>query len=152
QMNRTRLAQRKCIRRGARCCSILSCCRRIRISASSRCRGLRQSHSKRTKRLAIAIIRRSCSDSLLTPSRGNGAFGSDKYWSNVSANRIRYAESAVADPERIVLHPGTRGWEAIRAFGEVSRTTFPGICKLHGEEVFKHFEAMLELLPEAERA
>jgi hypothetical protein len=42
-----------------------------------RCRGLKQSHSKRTKRLAIAIIRRSCSDSLLTASRGNGVFGSD---------------------------------------------------------------------------
>ena len=33
---------------------------------------------KRTKRKAIAIIRRSCSDSLLTASQSDGVFGSDK--------------------------------------------------------------------------
>jgi glutamate/aspartate transport system permease protein len=39
------------------------------ISASNRRRDLKQSHSMRTKRRPIAIIRRSCSDSLLTASR-----------------------------------------------------------------------------------
>jgi hypothetical protein len=38
-------------------------------SASSRRRDLKQSYSKRTKRKAIAIIRRSCSDSVLTASQ-----------------------------------------------------------------------------------
>ncbi len=48
-----------------------------RISASSRRRDLKQSHSTQTKRKAIAIMRRSCSDSLLTASQVDGVFGSD---------------------------------------------------------------------------
>jgi hypothetical protein len=39
------------------------------ISASNRHRDLKQSHSMRIKRRPIAIIRRSCSDSLLTASQ-----------------------------------------------------------------------------------
>jgi hypothetical protein len=60
-------------RRGTRCCRILS----TRNSASSRYRGLKKSNSKRTKRVAIAITRPSCSDSMITASRGDGVFGSD---------------------------------------------------------------------------
>jgi hypothetical protein len=41
-------------------------------------RDLKQSHSAQTKRKAIAIMRRSCSDSLLTASQMDGVFGSDK--------------------------------------------------------------------------
>jgi hypothetical protein len=42
-----------------------------------RCRGLKQSHSDMMNRLAIAMIRRSCSDLLLTASREETVFGSD---------------------------------------------------------------------------
>jgi membrane carboxypeptidase/penicillin-binding protein PbpC len=52
-------------------------CRNTRISASSRRRDLKQSHSTQTKRKAIAIIRRSCSDSLLPASQMDEVFGSD---------------------------------------------------------------------------
>jgi hypothetical protein len=48
-----------------------------KISASSRRRDLKQSHSMQTKRKAIAIMRRSCSDSLLAASQMDGVFGSD---------------------------------------------------------------------------
>src|SRR6266446_7464078 len=47
------------------------------ISASSCCRDLKQSHSMRMNRRPIAIMRRSCSDSPLTASQMDGAFGSD---------------------------------------------------------------------------
>lgn len=72
-------------------------------------------------------------------------------WSNVFAGRIRYATTAVADTERIVLHPGSRGWEAVRAFGEVCEDAFPGIWTVHRDTVFKHFDDLLMLLPAAER-
>jgi hypothetical protein len=39
---------------------------------------LKQSHSTQTNRKAIAIMRRSCSDSLLTASQGDGVFGSHR--------------------------------------------------------------------------
>jgi|SRR5215470_16711062 len=44
----------------------------------SRRRGLKQSYSIRTITMAIAIIQRSCSDSLLTASPMDGVFGSDR--------------------------------------------------------------------------
>src|SRR5262249_8871558 len=47
------------------------------ISASNRRRDLKQSHSMRTNRRPIAIIRRPCSDSLLTASQMDQVFGSD---------------------------------------------------------------------------
>jgi hypothetical protein len=43
----------------------------------SRCRGLKRSHSNMMNRLAFAMIRRSCSDLLLTASREETVFGSD---------------------------------------------------------------------------
>jgi len=63
--------------------------RQINISAHSlsrnprgarraRRRDLKQSHSTQTNRKAIAIMRRSCSDSLLTASQGDGVFGSHR--------------------------------------------------------------------------
>ena len=48
-----------------------------RISVSSRRRGLKQPHSMQTKWKEIAIIRRSCSDSLLTASQMDVVFGID---------------------------------------------------------------------------
>jgi hypothetical protein len=39
---------------------------------------LKQPHSTQTKKNAIAIMRRSCSDSLLTASQGDGVFGSTR--------------------------------------------------------------------------
>jgi hypothetical protein len=48
-----------------------------RISASNRRRDLKQSHSVRTKRRPIAIMRRSCSDSPVTASQMDWVFGSD---------------------------------------------------------------------------
>jgi hypothetical protein len=39
----------------------------------------KQSHITQTKRKAIAIMRRSCSDSLLTASQVDGVFGSDTH-------------------------------------------------------------------------
>src|SRR5215468_4682508 len=47
------------------------------ISASSRCRDLKQSHSMPMNRRPIVIMRRSCSDSQLAASQMDGVFGSD---------------------------------------------------------------------------
>jgi hypothetical protein len=47
-------------------------------SAAYSHRDLKQSHTAQTKRKAIAIMRRSCSDSLLTANQMEGVFGSDK--------------------------------------------------------------------------
>src|SRR2546429_7894509 len=77
-MNRARSIQRKCgRRRGVRCCRMLSWCRNIRISASSRGRGLKRSHSMRTNKRPTANIRRSCSDSSVTASQMDRVFRSD---------------------------------------------------------------------------
>jgi hypothetical protein len=45
---------------------------------SSRRRDLKESQSTQTKMQAIAILQRSCSDSLLTASQVDGVFGSDR--------------------------------------------------------------------------
>src|SRR5215510_15256935 len=65
-MNRARSAQRQCNRRGVHCCKALNLCRSTVFRLAAASRDLKQSYSKRTKRKAIALIRRSCSDSLLT--------------------------------------------------------------------------------------
>src|SRR5262245_41541186 len=49
------------------------------ISAFSCRRDLKQSHSMRTNRRPIAIMRRSCSDSPVTASQLDAVFGSDRY-------------------------------------------------------------------------
>src|SRR5258707_952979 len=49
----------------------------IKISASSRARGLKRSHSIRTNKRPTANIRRSCSDSSVTASQMDGVFRSD---------------------------------------------------------------------------
>jgi hypothetical protein len=51
---------------------------RTMSSASSCCRGLKQSHSIRTNSRPIAIIWRSCSDSPVTASHTDEVFGSDR--------------------------------------------------------------------------
>ena len=49
------------------------------ISAFSCRRDLKQSHSMRTNRRPIAIMRRSCSDSPVTASQLDAVFGSDTF-------------------------------------------------------------------------
>ena len=78
-MNSARSTQRKFGRSGARRCRTLSWWRGIRMSASNRFRDLKQSHSMRTNRRPIAIIRRSWGDSLLTASEMDGVFGSGNH-------------------------------------------------------------------------
>jgi hypothetical protein len=41
----------------------------------------------RTNRIPIAIMQRSCSDSLLTASQSDGVFGSDTHWIATGAAR-----------------------------------------------------------------
>ena len=50
-----------------------------RPCSATRLRDLKQSHSMRTNRRPIAIIRRSWCDSLLTASQMDGVFGSDNH-------------------------------------------------------------------------
>src|ERR1019366_9185147 len=52
--------------------------RSTRTSASSSRRDLKQSHSTRTKRKAVAIIPQSCSDSPAIANQMDGVFGTDK--------------------------------------------------------------------------
>ena len=67
QNERGTVGPTQCNRRGVRCCKALSLCRQYQyFGLQPPVATLKQSYSKRTKRKAIAIIRRSCSDSLLT--------------------------------------------------------------------------------------
>ena len=58
---------------------------------------LKQSHSTQTKRKAIAIMRRSYSDSLLTASQMDGVFGSDK-WVTEALERLMEEDAAADRP------------------------------------------------------
>jgi hypothetical protein len=62
---------------------------RTRIAVASRRRDLKQSHSIQTIRTAIAIIRRSCSDSLLTASQMDGVFESDSMFGRLKIVRVQ---------------------------------------------------------------
>src|SRR2546425_8459778 len=67
----------------------------------------------RTKRKAIAIIQRSCSDSLVTASQMDRVFGSDRW--RAAAQRITRPKGA-HDDEMVALLSGVRplGWPARR--------------------------------------
>src|SRR5258708_13456252 len=77
----------------------------------------------RTNRIPIAIMRRSCSDSLLTASQSDGVFGSDRLGTEPSNRYLRPMASGNSDVGNRVKPPWRSKGAVNRAGGAIRAKT-----------------------------